>query len=442
MAGADSPLDQSARKASVPASSHFRYRNGVLCADERPLDAVAEQFGTPSYVYSAASIDAAYAGIDAALADSPHLVAYAVKANGNLAILSRLARAGAGADIVSGGELARARKAGFSPDRIVFSGVGKTEPEIRAALEAGVRSIHAESEGEIDVIERVAAALGKPAHIALRINPDVDPATHPYIATGLRNSKFGIELDVARRLLPRLLRSPHLRLEGVACHIGSMVLSPEPIGEAVAITASFAAECVRSGAPIRTLDAGGGWPIMYGDEDAEAAAHARFGRTIIDAVQRGNAAKLGLCLVVEPGRSIVGDSGVLLTRVLYVKEQGDKRFVIVDAAMTELIRPSLYGAYHAVMPVTEAAPDAAWSPSEVVGPVCESGDFLAKNRALPPLRPGDLLAVRGAGAYAASMASNYNARPFAPEVLIDAGQARLVRRRQTIEAMWAAESID
>ncbi len=423
----------------IPPSPHFRYRDGLLCADDQPLDAIARQFGTPSYVYSAASIDAAYAGIDAALADMPHLVAYAVKANANLGILSRLARAGAGADIVSGGELLRVRKAGFPPERIVFSGVGKTDTELRAALELGVRSIHAESEQELDAIEAQAAVLGTRARVGLRVNPDVDAGTHPYIATGLHSSKFGLDLDSARRLLPRLLSSPHLKLECLACHIGSMVQSPEPIAEAVQIVARFGRECVTAGAELRLLDAGGGWPIMYGDEDAEAASHARFGHAIIDAARRGGAGELGLSLLVEPGRALVGDAGVLLTRVLYVKQQAGKRFVIVDAAMTELIRPALYGAYHAIVPVVEPGAEAPRAPADVVGPVCESSDFLARDRMLPPLQRGDLLAVRGAGAYAAVMASNYNARPLAPELLVEDGRVRLSRRRQPIEALWQDE---
>jgi diaminopimelate decarboxylase len=430
------------RHGGVPASDHFRYQGGLLHADGQPLDAVAEQFGTPCHVYSAAAVRSAFDAIDAALAPAPHLVAYAVKANSNLAILSRLAAAGAGADIVSGGELARALKAGFPADRIVFSGVGKTDAEIAAALHAGVRSLHAESVQEIDAIESVARALGKRAPIALRVNPDVDPGTHPYIATGLRSSKFGLGVDGARALLPRLLGSAHLGFEGIACHIGSMVLSPEPIGDAVEIIARFTRECVDAGAQLRVLDAGGGWPILYGDEGAPAAAHARFGATILDAVERGGAGSLGLTLVVEPGRSIVGDAGVLLARVLYVKEQGDKRFVIVDAAMTELIRPALYGAYHAIVPVQEPALGAPRAIADVVGPVCESGDFLALDRELPPLRRGDLIAIRGTGAYAAVMASRYNSRPFAPEVLIEDGRALLVRRRETLDAMWRDEVLD
>jgi diaminopimelate decarboxylase len=413
--------------------------DGQLQVDGVALPAVAERFGTPCYVYSAAAIDAAYTSVDAALSSVPHMIAYAIKANGNLAILDRLARAGSGADIVSGGELARALRAGFPAERIVFSGVGKRSDEMRDALRAGVRSLHAESEQEIDAIEAVARELGTCAPIALRVNPEVDAKTHPYIATGLSSSKFGMTAQIARDLLPRLLQSPHVSLEGIACHIGSMVLSPDPIAEAVEIVARFAVECARAGAPIKTLDAGGGWPIRYGDESERTAPHAAFGHKVVDAFERGGCRELGLTLLVEPGRAIVGDAGVLLTRVLYTKQQGDKRFVIVDAAMNELIRPALYGAYHAAMPIDQRLLEAPHSPADLVGPVCESGDFLARDRPLPPLAPGDLLVLRGAGAYAATMASNYNARPFAAEVLVDAGNALAIRHRQAVEAMWADE---
>jgi diaminopimelate decarboxylase len=431
-----------ARRERVPESQHFRYQAGALHADQVALEAIAERYGTPCYVYSSAAIDAAYRSIDAALAPVPHMVAYAVKANSNLAILARLARAGAAADIVSGGELTRAMAAGFAPERIVFSGVGKTDAEIHAALSAGVRSLHAESEPELDAIERIALALGVRARVAIRVNPDVDPGTHPYIATGLRSSKFGISIDHARRLLPRLLASKALELEGIACHIGSMVLSPDPVGDAVEITARFARECVQAGARLKVLDAGGGWPIVYGDEDADAAAHARFGAAIIEAMRRGGAGDLDLQLVIEPGRAIVGDSAVLLARVLYVKEQNGKRFVIVDAAMTELIRPALYSAYHAIMLVAEPSASAPRTLADVVGPVCESGDFLARDRALPPLERGDLIALRGAGAYGSVMASNYNSRPFAAEVLVEPKGARLIRKRQSVESIWRDEIID
>jgi diaminopimelate decarboxylase len=425
-------------KQRIPRSSYFVHEQGSLHAESVPLDEIADHVGTPAYVYSSASIHDSYRAVDAALAGVPHLVAYAVKANSNLALLSRLAGWGSGADIVSGGELARALAAGFAPDKIVFSGVGKTDPEIRAALEAGIRSLHVESAPEIDAVESIAAELGVVAKIALRVNPNVDAATHPYISTGLRTSKFGIDLDVARELIPRLVKSPHLHFEGVASHIGSMVLSPEPIGDAVAIVAAFAAECVSRGAKLTTLDAGGGWPILYGNEAADAQSHAIFGRAIIDGIQRGGAGNLGLTLIVEPGRSLVGDAGVLLTRVLYVKEQVGKRFVIVDASMSELIRPALYGAYHAIVPV-DLDPSAPETPADVVGPVCESSDFFAHDRPLPPLKRGDLLAIRGAGAYSATMASNYNSRPFSPEVLVEGGGFQVVRARQKIEDMWRDE---
>jgi diaminopimelate decarboxylase len=425
-------------KQRIPRSRYFVHESRVLHAESVPLDEIADHVGTPAYVYSSASVHDSYRAVDAALADVPHLVAYAVKANGNLALLSRLAGWGSGADIVSGGELARALKAGFSSDKIVFSGVGKTDAEIRLALEAGIRSLHVESAPEIDAIEAIAAELGVVAKIALRVNPNVDAATHPYISTGLRTSKFGIDIAVARELVPRLVQSRHVRFEGVACHIGSMVLSPEPIGDAVAIIAEFTAECAARGAPINTLDAGGGWPILYGNESADAQSHAVFGRAIIDGIKRGGAADLGLTLVVEPGRALVGDAGVLLTRVVYVKEQVGKRFVIVDASMSELIRPALYGAYHAIVPV-DFDPSLPETPADVVGPVCESSDFFAHDRMLPPVKRGDLLAIRGAGAYTATMASNYNSRPLSPEVLVEGGGFQVVRARQKVEDLWRDE---
>jgi diaminopimelate decarboxylase len=425
-------------KHRVPHSRHFVHEGRILHAESVPLDEIADHVGTPAYVYSTASVREAYQAVDSALADVPHMVAYAVKANGNLALLSQLAQLGSGADIVSGGELARALKAGFPAERIVFSGVGKTDPEIRAALEAGIRSLHVESAAEIDAIESIAEELGVVAKIALRVNPNVDAATHPYISTGLRTSKFGIDIHVARELVPRLVKSERVRFEGVACHIGSMVLSPEPLGDALAITAEFAAECVSRGAPLTTIDAGGGWPILYGNEGKDAESHAVFGKALIEGIRRGGAADLGLTLVVEPGRSIVGDAGVLLTRVVYVKEQVGKRFVVVDAAMNDLIRPALYGAYHAIVPV-EHTPGAPETPADVVGPVCESSDFFAHDRALPPVKRGDLLAIRGAGAYTATMASNYNSRPLAPEVLVDGAGFQVVRVRQKVEDLWRDE---
>lgn len=415
----------------IPASTHFCMQDRELTVDGIALSRIAEQVGTPCYVYSAAAIEEAYRSIDQALSSVPHMVAYAVKANSNLSVLSLLSRLGSGADIVSGGELTRVLAAGFPPSRVAFSGVGKRDAEIEMALEAGIASLHAESEAEIFAIEEIAKAKSKVAPLVLRVNPDVDANTHPYISTGLHSTKFGIELDVARRMLPHLLQSPHLRLVGIACHVGSMVLDPAPIGEATQRIAEFAVECHKAGAKLEILDAGGGWPILYGNEESVAKSHQIFGQSIIEGMRRGGALDLGLSLMVEPGRSIVGDAGVLLTRVLYIKEQAGKRFVVVDGAMTELIRPALYDAYHAVVPVTQPMQDL--SRADVVGPVCESADFFAKDRPLPPLQRGDLLAVRGAGAYAAVMASNYNSRPMAPEVLAQAGEFAVVRRRQTMD---------
>lgn len=427
----------------IPPSNYFTSRDGQLHAESVALSRIAEETGTPAYVYSRAAFEDAYRSIDQALAAVPHVIAYAVKANGNLALLSRLRQLGACVDIVSGGELLRARRAGFGRDKIVFSGVGKTDAELSAALQVGIRSIHVESAAELDAIEAVAEQLGAVAKLALRVNPDVDAATHPYISTGLHSSKFGLEIAVARALLPRIMKSKHLRLEGVACHIGSMVLSPEPIRDAVEISARFAAECSAAGARINTLDAGGGWPVIYGNEEGEAQSHAVFGQAIIDGMRRGGADKLGLTLMVEPGRAVVGDAGVLLTRVLYVKEQAGKRFIVVDAAMTELIRPALYRAYHAIVPVADNADSqGAQAPADVVGPVCESGDFFAHDRPLPPLERGDLLAIRGAGAYSASMASNYNSRAFAPEVLVSADNFSIVRERQSLDDLLRSERHD
>lgn len=423
-------------RTDIPESASWTYEDGVLTCDGVSLEAIARDAGTPTFVYSASAIDAAYDALDAAV-PSPHLVAYAIKANSNLTILRRLAARGSGADIVSGGELVRALRAGIDPSKIVFSGVGKTDAELKAALEAGVRAIHVESAPELDAIELVARDLGRAAPITLRVNPDVDPETHPYIATGLHDTKFGLAIDLARSLLPRILKSAHLKLEGVACHIGSQLGSPAPMADAVAILAAFALECVKAGAPLRTIDAGGGWPIAYGDEDRARPAWRVFGDAIAEGLRRGGASELGLTLIVEPGRALVGDAGGLLTRVILVKHQGPKRFVVVDAAMTELIRPALYDAYHAIMPVR--ARDGSHTPADVVGPVCETGDFFALGRPLPELARGELVLLRGAGAYGMSMASNYNSRPFAAEVLVEGGGVRTIRRRQRAEDLLRDE---
>lgn len=414
-----------------PSASFAAGSDGSLACDGVSLAEIARLHGTPAHIVSARTITRAYRSIEVALERTRHLVCYAMKANGSPAIVRLLGSMGAGADVVSGGELHWALRAGIPPERIVFSGVGKTDPEIAAALEAGIRAIHAESEPEIEVIASIARAQGVSARISLRINPDVDPATHPYIATGLHDTKFGLEIEVARRLVPRIVASADLELEGIAVHIGSQIGAARAMEDAVAIAASFAKECAAAGAPIRAIDAGGGWPIAYGDEDVPYAPWSAFGAAIRTGIARAGAEDLGLEVVLEPGRALVGDAGALLTRVIFVKEQAGKRFVIVDAAMTELIRPSLYGAYHAIVPVKPREGEA--SPCDVVGPVCETGDFLAIDRLLPPLERGDLLLVRSTGAYGAAMASRYNGRPLAAELMIEAGAARVIRARERIE---------
>ncbi len=422
-------------RADVPPSPWWSYRGGVLCCDGAPLPELAARFGTPAFVYAAGAIDEAFDALAAAV-PAPSLVAYAIKANSNLSILERLARRGCGADIVSGGELARCLAAGVDPTKIVFSGVGKTDAELVMALDAGIRAVHVESVPELDAIEAIARDRRARAPITLRVNPDVDPKTHPYIATGLHDTKFGLELDVARALLPRLLAAEHLALEGVACHVGSQLAGAEPMADAVEILGRFAVECARAGARLRSIDAGGGWPIRYGDEELDYAPWPAFGAAIRHGLRASGADALGLELIVEPGRALVGDAGGLLARVVFVKEQHGKRFVIVDAAMTELIRPALYDAYHAIMPVLEGP---LAGPADLVGPVCETGDFFAIDRALPAVARGDLVLLRGAGAYGMSMASQYNSRPLAAEVLVEGSEGRVLRRRQALEDLWRAE---
>ena len=423
----------------IPDSRWFARREGELWCEGAKLSRVADAVGTPAFVYSAAAVTEAYGALDAALAFAPHLVAYAVKANGNLAILSLLAKLGCGADIVSGGELERCLAAGMPKERIVFSGVGKRDEEIEAALRLPIRSLHVESAPELRVVEEIARRLGVCARVALRVNPDVDPETHPYIATGLHDTKFGVEVDIARELVGRILASKHLELDGLACHIGSQVGRASALREAVAIVARFAVECRAAGAPVRALDAGGGFPIAYGHEKAPYPTTAELGEAIRGGIADGGARDLGLEVIVEPGRALVGNAGVLLTRVIFEKRSPNKRFVVVDAAMTELIRPALYQAHHAIEPVADPPDGAPAGPADVVGPVCETGDFLARDRALPPLARGDLLAIHSAGAYAASMSSTYNARPRAPEVLVDGDEFRVVRDRQRVEDLWRGE---
>ncbi|MBS0321351.1 MAG: diaminopimelate decarboxylase [Proteobacteria bacterium] len=410
----------------------FRYRDGELCAEEVPLADIAARYGTPTYVYSRAAIEAAFREYTAAFAGTPHLVCYALKANSNLAILALLARLGAGFDIVSGGELARVLHAGGDPAKIVFSGVGKTDTEIVAALAAGILCFNVESASELERIAAIAAREGRRAPVSLRVNPHVDARTHPYIATGLAESKFGIAHTAAPELYRRAAAMPSLAVRGIDCHIGSQVLDLDAYVETAARMFELVDTLAAEGIVLEHVDLGGGLGVRYRDDDTPIVL-ARYA----DAVRAARGAR-EVKLLFEPGRRLVGEAGVLLTRVLYLKPGEAKHFAIVDAAMNDLLRPALYAAWHGVDPVRPRA--GATTVYDVVGPVCESGDFLAEARALA-LAEGDLLAVRTAGAYGMAMSSNYNSRPRACEVLVDGAHAHVVRERERIDALWNGEHV-
>lgn len=414
----------------------FGYRGEELCVEDVPLARIAEQFGTPCYVYSRAALTAAFEDYRAALGDRAALLCYAVKANSNLAILNLFARLGAGFDIVSGGELARVLAAGGDPAKVVFSGVGKTRAEMRAALEAGIHCFNVESASELDSLNAVAATLGPKvrAPISIRVNPDVDPKTHPYIATGLKSSKFGVPFEQALALYRHARSLPHLAIRGIDCHIGSQLLDPAPAAEAAEKILGLADTLAAEGMPLAHLDLGGGMGIRYRDEAAPDAA-AYLAPTL--ALLQGRKETL----VLEPGRSLVGNAGLLLTRVEVLKHGGhggEKNFAIVDAAMNDMLRPALYDAWLDILPVRQS--DGTEHVYEVVGPVCESGDFLGHGRTLS-LREGDLLAVMSAGAYGMAMSSNYNSRPRAAEVMIDQGSMHLIRRREDVMQLFALEAL-
>ncbi len=412
----------------------FAYRGGALCAEQVPLDDIARRFGTPCYVYSRGAIEAAYRAFADELAGRPSLICYSVKANSNLSLLALMAKLGAGFDIVSGGELERVLAAGGEPGRVVFSGVGKSEAEIRRALQAGVLSINVESEQELARVNAVAAALGTRAPIAFRVNPDVDAKTHPYISTGLKQSKFGVAYADAERLYKEAASLPAVRLTGVGCHIGSLMSDAAPFVAATERIVALLARLERAGIVLEHIDLGGGMGIRHRQEGEKAQAPiAAFVHGALDALGTRKER-----ILLDPGRSIVGNAGLLLTKVEYVKPGEAKNFAVVDAAMNDLIRPALYNAWHEVLPVREMEQPGAAGVYDVVGPVCESADFLARDRKLAP-RPGDLLAVMSAGAYGMVMSSNYNTRPRPAEVLVEGGAARLVRSRETVEQLIAAE---
>ena len=412
----------------------FRYQDGEFCCETVPFRKIAEEVGTPCYVYSHARLLRQYRAFDAAFKDLPHVTAYAIKANSNIAILRLLAQQGAGADIVSGGELYRALEAGIPPQRIVFAGVGKTDDEIRYALTSDILMFNVESPAELLAIDRVAGDLNTKARVALRINPDIDPKTHPYIATGLRKSKFGISAERAVDEFKLATTLTHIEIVGVHKHIGSQLTEISPFVESLRKILALIEQLKGIGVEIRYVNVGGGLGITYQDEippQPEDLAQA-LAPLLKD---------LKCVLILEPGRAIVGNAGVLLTRVLYHKPNPEKTFLIVDAAMNDLIRPSLYGAYHEIKPVRERDKARKHMLADVVGPVCESGDFLAKDRMMPLVDAGELLAVMSAGAYGFSMASNYNSRPRVPEVLVREGEIHVIRAREQYDDLIRGETI-
>ncbi|GMV79400.1 MAG: diaminopimelate decarboxylase [Planctomycetota bacterium] len=429
----------------------FKYKDGTLYAEDVPARKIAEEVGTPAYVYSRETLLDHYTKIDKAFAEVPHLICYSVKANSSLGVLAILEHAGTGFDVVSGGELARVQKIGADMKKVVFAGVGKGDAELVQALRAGILMFNVESEAELENIDRLAGQLKaegdmkEPARVALRVNPDVDPKTHAYITTGKKENKFGVDLERASGIIAAAKKHAHVRVTGIHAHIGSQITDVTPYQESLTKVVSFIKAHRGKDVPIQYLNSGGGFGIYYADRKAQPAA--KFAEVIVPMVKDS-----GCTLVLEPGRFICGNAGILLTRVTYVKESGNKRFLIVDAGMNDLARPTLYGAFHEIWPVEAAelpptrggkpAEGEAYAVSDVVGPICESGDFLAKDRALPKgLARGDLLAVYSAGAYGFVMAGNYNTRPFVPEVIVKGGAHYVVNRRQTVEELLARESV-
>lgn len=410
---------------------YFNTKNGVLHCEEVSLADIAAEHGTPCFVYSRATLERHFRVFDEALAGLPHLICYAVKANSNLAVLNILAEQGSGFDIVSGGELQRVLAAGGDPGKIMFSGVGKTAAEMVQALEAGIRCFNVESEPELERLAQVAAELGVSAPVSLRVNPDVDPKTHPYISTGLKENKFGLPVEDALALYRRAATMSSINLVGIDCHIGSQLLDLAPIVDAAQRVLEIYDQLVAEGIHLHHIDIGGGLGVPYQDEnppspaDYVAAIRPLFSGREVE-------------IILEPGRAIAGNAGVLLTQVEFLKPTADKNFAIVDAAMTELLRPTLYNAWQDIVPVTPRTEDSTqrW---DIVGPVCETGDWLGKDRQLA-LQPGDVLAIRTVGAYGFVMASNYNSRPRPPEIMVDGQQVQVVRQRETAESLFALES--
>ncbi len=410
----------------------FDYRDGTLCAEGIPVPRIAAQHGTPCYVYSRATIERHWQAFDQAFGAHPHLICYAVKANSNLAVLNVLARLGSGFDIVSVGELERVVQAGGDPAKTVFSGVGKREDEMRRALALGIRCFNVESLPELERLNRVAGELGVEAPVSLRVNPDVDAKTHPYISTGLKENKFGIDIAVAEVAYQRAAELAHLRVEGIDCHIGSQLTELAPFLDALDRVLGLAERLEAQGIGVHHLDLGGGLGIRY--EDEAPPEPSDYAQAVSDRL-----ADCAYEILLEPGRAIMGNAGILVTRVEYLKTSEHKSFAVVDAAMNDLMRPALYSAWQEIIPV-EQRPGGQTRVYDVVGPVCETGDFLGKERALC-VAEGDLLAVRSAGAYGFSMSSNYNTRPRVVEVMVDGDQVHVVRARETLDQLMAGESV-
>jgi len=410
----------------------FDYRGGRLFAEDVAVEDIAAAHGTPCYIYSRAAIEHQWRAFDDALGPHPHLVCYAVKANSNLAVLSVLARLGSGFDIVSIGELERVLRAGGDPQRIVFSGVGKRSDEMRRALEAGILCFNVESEAELELLATVAGEMGVVAPVSLRVNPDVDARTHPYISTGLMENKFGIGIEQALAVYRRAASLPQLNLTGIDCHIGSQLTDLAPFVDALRHVLRLAAQLGEEGLTIEHLDLGGGLGIRYQDENAPTPG--AYVETLLAAI--GERPER---LLLEPGRAIVGDAGILATRVQYIKDNGHKRFAVVDAAMNDFLRPAMYDAWHPIDAVT-CNHGARTHVYDVVGPVCETADFIGKSRNLA-VQSGDLLAVRAAGAYGFSMAGNYNTRPRAAEIMVDGAHAHLIRERETLAQLLQGEHL-
>jgi diaminopimelate decarboxylase len=413
---------------------HFAYRNGVLHAEDVDLRELADAVGTPFYCYATATLERHYRVFAQAFADVDALVCYAMKANSNQAVIATLARLGAGADVVSEGELLRARAAGIPPEKIMFSGVGKTERELALAVEQGILCVNVESEPELELLAAIGAQKSRAADISIRVNPDIDPKTHAKIATGKAENKFGIPISRAREVYARAAELKGVRVTGVDMHIGSQITELDPFSDAFALLADFVRELRADGHVIRHVDLGGGLGIPYREDNEPPPDPSAYA-----AVVKRTTRDLDCQLIFEPGRLIVGNAGILVTRVIYVKPGDAKNFVVIDAAMNDLIRPTLYEAHHDILPIREAAKDARVITADVVGPVCETGDYLALDRTLPAPKPGDLLAIMTAGAYGAVQSSSYNTRALVPEVLVKDDQYAVVRPRIEVDALIAMD---